>query len=162
MKADLHFHSTYSDGKLSVQEDFIRAKEAKLDVIALTDHDSVFGVEEMTKLGAQAGIKVIAGVELTTFSNNEPIHVLGYFPSYESMSREFIDYLLSMKETRYLRLKKMTEMINDKYHLDIDFNKIAEAHPFMLERPHLADAIGERLHLSRKQVFDKYIGDDCP
>lgn len=162
MKADLHMHSLYSDGKLSLKEIVDRAKLANLDYIALTDHDSIMGVEEITKIGDEEGIKVIPGLELSTNRNNEAIHILGYFKSYASISQSFKDYLLNMKKTRYERLKKMTDLLNERYHLGIDFQEIALSQPFNLERPHLADQIMKKTGLSRAQVFKEYIGNDCP
>ena len=162
MKADLHMHSTYSDGSLSVEELWNEINKASLDVIALTDHDTLRGVKEMIELSKKYGVRVIPGLELSTYSNGESIHILGYFKSYESISKEFIEYLDGMEEKRYYRLKKMTEMANERWGFNIDFDRIRKEHPYMLERPHLADAIGEVTGLTRKEVFEKYIGNDSP
>ena len=79
MKADLHMHSTHSDGTFNVEKLVNYAKEKELDVISLTDHDSMNGVLEAVNIGKKLGIKVIPGVELSTFRNGESVHVLGYF-----------------------------------------------------------------------------------
>ncbi|MCR5741875.1 MAG: PHP domain-containing protein [Gammaproteobacteria bacterium] len=162
MKADLHMHSIYSDGYLTQEELFEEIKDAKLDVVALTDHDTIDGVEEMIELGKKNGIRVIPGLELTTRENDEAIHVLGYFKDVESISQSFKDYLHGMKEIRYNRLKKMTELVNNYYGFNIDFNKIALEHPNMLERPHLADEIIKITGETRQECFKKYIGNDSP
>ena len=143
MKADLHMHSTYSDGSLSVEELFKEVKNAGLDVIALTDHDTIDGVEEMIKIGKTNNVLVIPALELSTKENGESIHVLGYFKSLDLISDDFKEYLKGMKTQRYNRLKRMTELVNARYGLNVDFDEIAKKHPNMLERPHLADAIGE-------------------
>lgn len=76
IKFDLHFHSTYSDGKLSVPElaKIIRAK--KLDLCALTDHNTIDGIRELEARLVGSGIRVIPGVELTAKYNEDEIHVL--------------------------------------------------------------------------------------
>ena len=90
MKADLHMHSTYSDGSLSLEELWNEINKAGLDVVALTDHDTLRGVKEMIELSKKYGVRVIPALELSTYSNGESIHILGYFKSYESISKEFI------------------------------------------------------------------------
>lgn len=162
MKADLHMHSTYSDGCLSVEELFNEVKKAGLDVVALTDHDTIDGVKGMIELGKANNVLVIPGLELSTKENEESIHVLGYFKSLDSISPDFKEYLIGMKERRYKRLKRMTELVNERFGFNIDFDEIAREHPNMLERPHLADAIGKITGESRYECFKKYIGNDSP
>lgn len=77
-KIDLHFHSTYSDGKLSVPELATIIKEKKLEYCALADHDTVNGVRELMKCLDGSGIKVIPAVELTARYNNNEVHILAY------------------------------------------------------------------------------------
>lgn len=162
MKADLHMHSTYSDGSLKVEELFDEIKKAQLDVVALTDHDTIDGVKEMVELGIKNNVIVIPGLELSTRENDESIHVLGYFKSLDSISSEFKEYLIGMKDRRYKRLKRMTELVNERFGLNVNFDEIAKKHQNMLERPHLADAIGEITGESRSECFRKYIGNDSP
>ncbi len=61
IKADLHIHSTFSDGALSPTEIVRRAKEAGLSIISITDHDSVSGIEEAAAEGKKCGIEVVEG-----------------------------------------------------------------------------------------------------
>ena len=77
-KFDFHFHSTYSDGKLSVPElaEIIRAK--KLSLCSLTDHNTVDGIPELEACLEGSGIKVIPGVELTTKYNEDEVHILAF------------------------------------------------------------------------------------
>ena len=162
MRGDMHMHSTYSDGSFTVVELMEMIKAAKLDIVALTDHDTIDGVEEMIALGKKNNVIVIPGLELSTKENDESIHVLGYFKSVDSISQDFKDYLKGMKTRRYERLKEMTRRVNEKFGFNISFDEIAREHPNMLERPHLADAIGKITGESRKECFKKYIGNDSP
>ena len=77
-KFDLHFHSTYSDGKLSVPELVSIIKKEKLKFCSLTDHNSVDGIRELEVALKGSGIKLIAGVELTAKYNENEIHILAY------------------------------------------------------------------------------------
>ena len=75
---DLHTHSTASDGTCSPTEVAISAKKASLSIIALTDHDTMSGVEECFKKGLELDLSVIAGVEMSCVYKDKEIHILGY------------------------------------------------------------------------------------
>lgn len=160
MKADLHMHSIYSDGELTPKELIEVCHKKNLDVVALTDHDTLMGVSLMIKEGEKAGIRVIPGLELSTYSKEEPIHILAYFKDLESIPKDFINYLTDMMKKRHDRLKEMTKRVNEIYHLNIDFSEIEKAHSYMLERPHLAYEISKQKKVSIRDAFDKYIGNN--
>lgn len=75
---DLHFHSTYSDGKLSVPELAELIKKSGLKYCSLTDHDTIAGVSELKKCLRGHNIIVIPGVELTALYGENEIHILAY------------------------------------------------------------------------------------
>ena len=75
---DLHTHSTASDGSFSPSMVATLAKEANLCAIALTDHDTMAGVDECFKKGLELDLPVIAGVEMSCVYNSKEIHILGY------------------------------------------------------------------------------------
>lgn len=77
-KIDLHFHSTYSDGKMSVEDLALRIKERNLKYCALTDHDTVAGVLSLKEYLQDADVVVIPGVELTALFGDNEIHILAY------------------------------------------------------------------------------------
>lgn len=77
-KIDLHFHSTYSDGKMSVEDLALRIKERNLRYCALTDHDTVAGVLSLKEYLQDADVVVIPGVELTALFGDNEIHILAY------------------------------------------------------------------------------------
>ena len=92
LKADLHLHSAASDGMLSPSEVVSAAAAAGLELIALTDHDTVDGVSEASERGRELGVKVLAGVELSAYDGEE-IHILGYNVPYKNA--EFLKEILS-------------------------------------------------------------------
>ena len=76
---DLHVHSNASDGTLSPRQVVCLAKEAGLSAIALTDHDTTAGVDEALSAGAQTGVRVIPGIEVSSTYEGKEIHILGLF-----------------------------------------------------------------------------------
>ena len=87
-KYDLHCHSTASDGILSPTEVVLHAHEKGVNVLALTDHDTVAGVPEACKQAEALGIQLINGVELSTLWEGHSIHIvgLGFDLSHEKMT----------------------------------------------------------------------------
>lgn len=77
MKADLHIHSNYSDGTCSPREILTKARELHLDVISITDHDTISAIPEMLKLNL-TGIKFIPGVEISCEAGGDSYHILAY------------------------------------------------------------------------------------
>jgi 3',5'-nucleoside bisphosphate phosphatase len=78
-RADLHIHTTHSDGKYSPQQVIDLARRAGLSAIAVTDHDNLEGINPTRAAAAGTGVEVIAGVEITTRHEGHEIHMLAYF-----------------------------------------------------------------------------------
>jgi len=80
VKADLHMHSTYSDGSDSLEEIFQKAKKRELTHISIVDHDTTAHVEPALKLSEQYDIKFVPGIEISAFdfARNRKVHILGY------------------------------------------------------------------------------------
>ena len=74
--ADLHTHSTASDGQYTPAELVRRAKEAGITCLAITDHDTIGGVEQAVQAGREQGLLVLRGVELAA-KENRHMHILG-------------------------------------------------------------------------------------
>ena len=76
IKADLHIHSTMSDGSCSIEEVIQLAKEKGLTHIAITNHDTVKGLKEAIELGKKYGVEVIPGVEISAYDykRNRKVH----------------------------------------------------------------------------------------
>lgn len=91
--ADLHTHSTFSDGTRSPEENVALAKELGLEAVAVTDHDNLEGARAALGKGRELGISVIPGVEISTQTEGRDVHLLGYFVDLddEGLSRAFQD-----------------------------------------------------------------------
>ena len=124
MKADLHSHSVYSDGYSTVLELVNHAKEKGLDILALTDHDSVLGCKELLKLDGN-GIKLIAGIELSCSHFGETVHIVGLFKNNIIPDRmyEFSTNLLEQRKNRGIQMAKN---INEIYNTNIDVDLLVK------------------------------------
>lgn len=100
MRADLHVHTTASDGLKTPSQVIREAQDASLDVIAITDHDTVKGVQEALAAAAGSGLYVIPGVELNIQFSSE-LHMLGYFidPGSDVLNRK-LEELAFRRRTR--------------------------------------------------------------
>lgn len=146
-KGDFHIHSIESDGELKPGEIVLLAKERKIDIISITDHNKISGIKEAIKTGEIYGVKVIPGIELSTRYKGNRVHILGYFMNDKYVSEEFSIMLNN------IRCKKFK--LCQKYHkgrlsfrregdklttvAGIDFlhhygAKVVLAHPTLLKR----------------------------
>ena len=123
MKIDLHNHSRYSDGINTVKELVDLAKEKGLDCFALTDHDSVFGVEEAYEYGKTQNLLVLKGVELSTYHKGQTVHIVALFKN-NIMPKEMFDFSKSIIDGRINRAKKMMENIERIFGVNIDYDTL--------------------------------------
>lgn len=162
MKVDLHIHTTASDGRLSPAEVVERAAQLGLRAIAITDHDSVSGIEEALTAGAKfPRLSVIPGVELGADVPRGELHILGYFLDYTSP--QLHSKLQSLRTSRSDRGQRMVAKLAD-HGVRLDWEHVkAIAGGASIGRPHLAQAMLEEGYTqSMQEAFDKYIGDDGP
>ena len=162
MKVDLHLHTTASDGSLSPSALVWAARAGGLDVIAVTDHDTVNGVAEA--MGALPdAMHVIPGVELSTTLEGAEIHILGYFidPSNANL-RAHGEHA---KTARHSRVVRMLDMLRKHaIHVTIDDVLIeAEGSSRILGRPHVARAMHRKGYVQTPaEAFDRFLGDAGP
>lgn len=141
-KIDLHMHTTASDGASTPAELVERCVDLGLEIIAVTDHDNVTNVEKAQNLGKENGLKVISGIEISTYRGEAEYHILGYFVDLENdallgLTEAILD---SRVERTYKMVEKLTEM---GYPLDFaDVKKFATG--VSLGRPHIARAMIEK------------------
>jgi predicted metal-dependent phosphoesterase TrpH len=161
-KVDLHVHSTASDGKFNPEEIVALAAKLGLQVMALTDHDSIEGiVPALEAARAFPDLRLIPGVEISTDMPEGQVHVLGYFIDFHG------DELKSALERfRNSREKRARGMVDKLHGLDIDiaWERVQEiAGDGAVGRPHIAQALLEKEYISSfTEAFDKYIGQDGP
>ena len=77
--ADLHAHTTASDGTYTPRQLVELAKKNGLSAVAVTDHDTTAGLHEAVQVGRELGVEVVPGIELSTVFEGREVHVLGYF-----------------------------------------------------------------------------------
>ena len=100
MPADLHIHSTASDGRLTPEEIVKQAHAAGLSAIALTDHDTVDGIQAALQAAGQSGLEVITGIEFNTDLDGAEIHILGYYLTLGDELAGTLAILRSARENR--------------------------------------------------------------
>lgn len=141
LKADLHLHTTASDGSMSPSKVVEWAKKGGLQVMAITDHDTVAGLQEGKKRAEELDIKFVPGIELSAYSVCE-IHILGYNIPYEN--KEFLQALDDVQNMRIERNIRIGEKLkNYGFNLDIDFT---------------AKGLG-RMNMAREMAKAKYVKD---
>lgn len=162
LKADLHMHTNYSDGKLSPNQLIDLSKKCGLDIISITDHDNVNAVSQAISYGDSIGVQVIPGVEISADINEQEIHILGYF--IDHTDKKFLEFLSSMREKRLQRNERIVEKLND-LGSKIKFNSIIGKVGIdtSVGRPHIAMELSEEGFVnSYYEAFIKYIGDGKP
>ncbi len=155
-KADLHIHTSYSDSLLSPVEVTEYAKKRGLQTIAITDHDSILGIEEARAGGGQE-LEVIPGVELSTIYQDIDVHILGYYVDFRD--RKLIEYLADLQHFREGRARQMIEKLAG-YGIRIEYDRVRDiAQRGALGRPHIATAMQEKGYVSTiDEAFYRFIG----
>lgn len=155
MKADLHTHSTASDGQYSPRELVGLAKARGLEVLALTDHDTLDGLAEAERAGAELGVRVVRGIE---FSAREyhTFHILGYGFSLDD--GPLTTLCRQMKQGRDQRGPRLAAFLREKG-MDISLDEVSEiAGGKILARPHFAQAMVRRGYVaSVREAFDRFL-----
>jgi predicted metal-dependent phosphoesterase TrpH len=161
MKADLHMHSTYSDGKLTPVEVFKRAKKNGVDIVSITDHDICSGNDNNKKLANEVGIQYIPGIELSTIYKNKSVHVLGYFKDDSYNSKEMTEYTTFIKNKREQRARLMIDKLKEHFDIDIKYETVLSYGRGIIARPHIAKAIHDKYpEYSFDYIFKTFIGDN--
>ena len=155
-KCDLHLHSNISDGDFSVEYVLDRQKGLGVDVVALTDHDTVDGVALAKEYGKKIGLQVLAGVELSTMGDRE-VHILGYNVDYRN--KGFVKELKRLRELREVRNNKMLAKLN-KLGIKITMDEVKVfATGTTTGRGHIAKVLVQKGYCnSVNHAFDEYLG----
>jgi len=158
--ADLHIHTSISDGWLTPEETVEEAYRAGLAAISIADHDSVGGIRAAIEAGSKYGVEVIPGVELHTGYDGLEFHILGYFVDWRD--KWFNEKLLSIQEARIDKAKMILERLRS-LNIDISNNVVIVISGGVVGRPQIAQALLDRGYVRTVQeAFERYLGIDRP
>ena len=159
---DLHVHSTVSDGTLTPSELALYAKAKGLSAIALTDHDTIDGVEECRQKGLEVGVIVVPGIELSADFYGKELHILGYYLDHHNahLKKKLEELVVARSARNHEMLDKLASLgmpLNpEELYEDSEDNTI-------LTRAHIAKAMLKKGYVNdRKEAFSRYIGDGKP
>lgn len=160
-RLDLHLHTTHSDGSCTPTEVVNMARHAGVTALAITDHDIMTGVTEAMTAGQQCGIEIIPGVEISSFTGNSELHVLGYF--LDQQDPDLLARLKTLRDGRHRRNPQIIERLQT-LGIDITYDEVrALAGSDSVGRPHIARALmDKRVVTSAKEAFDRFLAEGKP
>ena len=168
---DLHIHSICSDGQFTLKKIFEKASHIGINLISITDHDSIDCQHEARKLAEEYGISYINGLELSVsfshpdFNHSKAISLdfLGY--NYDPENRDLIKKLEDLRRYRKNRAEQILEKINTelskegkKTFTSKDLEQIEKSVDGAFGRPHIADyMVRKGVVKERQEAFDRYL-----
>lgn len=163
MKIELHCHTNFSDGKLSPRQLSELIIKEKLDLVSVTDHDTVKAHNLIEPIMKASNIKYIPGIELTTHRNGESIHILGYFVNDGYKNRSFLNTLDELDEFRNNRTKNILNLLEKHFGIDIDYKYLRKKSKGSITRANIASEINLLFpNISHSELFDKYLSRESP
>jgi 3',5'-nucleoside bisphosphate phosphatase len=161
-KIDLHIHTTCSDGVFTPKQILEKVTNFEMDVFSITDHDNIDGFLEVKDCMPENGPELIPGVEISSNHNDKDVHILAYF--FDPDNAELKKMLGNIHTGRFQRAEQILERLQ-KININISMERIRElaGGNDLIGRPHIARAIIEAgLCRNTQDVFDKFLGEDCP
>ncbi len=158
---DLHVHTNASDGLFTPSEVVENSLKLGLGAIAITDHDTVDGYVEASRMVDAKVMEVVPGVELSSNHKGADVHILGYYIDHQNP--EFAKKILKFRQSRYERGESMVARLNELgLNLSMDTVKTIAGNS-SLGRPHVADALlREEFVQTYDEAFARYIGYHAP
>lgn len=153
--ADLHCHSTFSDGTATPTEIVEMAKNLGLKAVTLTDHDTTLGLPELFSAAEKNGLKAITGIEFSCHLDKESVHVLAYHfdpahPAIVELEKKHFDRRQDRSQKMQAKLKTLG--------IDVDLSK-SQAKG-VIGRPHIAALLIEQgIVKDIKEAFTKFLGE---
>lgn len=158
---DLHLHTTASDGTMSPSEIVRHAWSNGLQAIAITDHDTIEGLEEGLSEAERIGLEFIPGVEISVEYPTGSMHLLGYFiDNHNSVLNEKLRYLQKVRSERNPKIiEKLKEL-----GINITYEEVLKASGGgQVGRPHFAQVLLEKGYVkSYQEAFDRYLKKGAP
>ncbi len=158
--ADLHVHTTASDGDMRPGELVSKAASIGLETVAITDHDTIKGVPEAIRTGRQSGIHVIAGVEISADYEPGSMHILGYF---KTLPDGFEQDLQAVQAARRKRFPQIIEKLNALGYAITKDDVASIAGDAQIGRPHIAKAMMQKGYVKDYETaFSTYLAKGKP
>ncbi len=159
--ADLHVHTTHSDGGCSPCEVVRAAANVGLAALAITDHDTLSAIAIARPEAQLLGLELIAGIELTAVRDGRELHILGHFVREDDP--DLLGATASLRLARADRIEAMRDRLA-ALGLSVDLGAIRRAFPrATIGRKHLADWLERSGQVAgRREAFALYLGDDGP
>ena len=157
---DLHLHSTASDGVNPPEVVVLAARDAGLQALALTDHDTVEGIPEAREAAKAVGIELVPGVELSAYEDSDEVHILGlHLAHLDEMRSSLAVFRVARRE----RAEGIVKLLNG-LGVRITFaDVLAVAKDAAIGRPHVARAMVENgWAMDLRDAFDRYLGAGRP
>ncbi|MGC9327183.1 MAG: PHP domain-containing protein [Candidatus Hinthialibacter sp.] len=158
---DLHTHTHCSDGSYSPRDLIRLASEKNINAVAVTDHDTIAGVEEALAAGEEFGVEIVPGVEISSFHDRGVLHILGYFIDVRDESfQKFLQECVDARNRRNpLIMQKLKEL-----GYPLSMNEIVSlAGGEVINRPHFAQAMLNRGYVqTRQEAFDRFLAKGAP
>ena len=153
---DLHVHTTASDGQYSPSQIIQMAAKMGINTIAITDHDTVAGLEEARIEAEKLGINFVPGIEMNINGSRGEFHLLGL--GLERISDSLQTAIDNLQKNRVIRNEKMIEKMRADG-VNITLEEVIEHFPdTVIGRPHFAAMLVEKgIVRKRQQAFDKYL-----
>lgn len=163
---DLHTHTQASDGMNPPAENVRLAMEKGLSGLAITDHDTVAGIAEAQRAGAELGLAVVPGIEISTRAGGKDIHVLGYFLN--DKDERLLERLARLRSVRAERNELIIAKLQ-QLDIPITLQEVKEglSRPLRpdesLGRPHIADTLVRKgFAADMRDAFDRYLAEGKP
>lgn len=157
LNIDLHTHSNCSDGLLNPAALVAHAAAAGVQVLALTDHDTLAGLDQAQQAALQHGLRLIPGVEISASWRAQSIHVLGLW--IDPASSEFLRRLDAQGDVRRARMRKICTRLGKLRLPGAELLAAVESNPGLPTRAHLAAALVAGGHVATTEAaFRKYLG----
>lgn len=128
---DLHIHSTYSDGSMTPSEIMELAEKKRIKALAVTDHDTVAGLDEAEQAARNKGIEILPGMEITCQYNGRKLHIIAL--GVDRHCDEFLQFYQQIRSVREARIGEIIEGIRDMG-VDISLEKVKACTPGVLDR----------------------------
>jgi predicted metal-dependent phosphoesterase TrpH len=158
----MHCHSTYSDGVLTPEELMNFAKEKKLTLFSLTDHDTIGGTLKAKEMSNEFPFIFLTGLELSSRYQGQKIEVLGY--NFDGLNKGFNQQLKTLQDARKQRIHKVIAKL-EEVDVAITYEDIMEqiGEGVSAGRPHFARALVMKgLVKDTREAFDVYLGEGKP